>query len=183
LIDGQSLDHTCAVNRAFSFLTILLVGLLAPACGHNIGDRCASNVDCAQDGSRICDLSQPGGYCTLDGCDDSSCPSESVCVRFFDQKYPTTTPCPDPNAAPGTVGECQPDELCVVCGPSSSQPNPQSCCVPSVSERRYCAFKCGSNGDCRGGYVCRTSATNGSLALTSDPNSITTAKFCAPVEP
>ena len=173
------MDHTCAVNRAVPSLTILLVGLLLPACGHNVGDSCSTNIDCTQDGSRICDLSQPGGYCTLDGCDDSSCPSESVCVRFFDQKFPTGT-CSSP---PGTIGECRADELCVVCGPSSSQPEPLSCCVPSTSERRFCALKCGSSGDCRGGYVCRTSATDGSLALTSDPNSITTAKFCAPVEP
>jgi hypothetical protein len=71
----------------------------------------------------------------------------------------------------------------VVCGPSVSNAESYHCCVPSASERRYCALKCGGNGDCRGGYVCRTSATDGSLALTSDPNSITTAKFCAPVEP
>jgi hypothetical protein len=166
------------VNRAFPFLTIPLLCLLAPACGNNIGDRCQTNIDCAQDGSRICDLSQPGGYCTEDGCDDSSCPSESVCVRFFDQKYPTGT-CSSP---PGTIGECQPDELCVVCGPSSSQPEAEPCCVPSASERRYCALKCGSNGDCRGGYVCRVSPADGSIALTSNPNSTTTAKFCAPVE-
>ena len=171
------MDHTCAVNRAVP--SLLLVGLLASACGHNVGDSCSTNIDCAQDGSRICDLSQPGGYCTLDGCDDSSCPSEAVCVRFFDQKFPTGS-CSSP---PGTIGECQPDELCVVCGPTVSDLETRSCCVPSTSERRFCALKCGSNGDCRGGYVCRASATDGSLALTSDPNSITTAKFCAPVEP
>ena len=179
MIDGQSVDHTCAVNRAVSFMTILLAGLLAPACGHNIGDRCQTNIDCAQDSSRICDLSQPGGYCTLDGCDDSSCPSEAICVRFFDQKFPTATDC----GAPGTIGKCQADELCVVCGPSVSSPETKSCCVPSASERRYCALKCGGNGDCRGGYVCRVSETDGSLALLSDPNASSVAKFCAPVEP
>jgi hypothetical protein len=176
------MGHTCAVNRTVSLLTILLVGLLAPACSKKIGDSCSTNIDCQQDGTRICDLSQPGGYCTLDGCDDSSCPSDSICVRFFDQKYPTG-PCPDPNAPPGSIGGCQPDELCVVCGPSTSVPSPYSCCVPSASERRYCAATCDNDGDCRDSYVCRISATDGSLALTSDPNSMTTAKFCAPVEP
>lgn len=176
------MDHTCAVNRAVSFMTILLVGLLAPACGHNIGDPCASNIDCAQDGSRICDLSQPGGYCTWDGCDDSSCPSESVCVRFFDQKYPTGL-CPSPEPTPGSIGGCRADELCVICGPSASAPEAYPCCVPSASERRYCAFRCGNNGDCRGGYVCRASETVGSLALMSDPNASRAAKFCAPAEP
>ena len=172
------MDHTCAVNRSVSLLTILLMGLLAAACSKKIGDDCQTNIDCAQDGTRICDLSQPGGYCTEDGCDDSSCPSESICVRFFDQKFPTGT-CSSP---PGTIGECQANELCVVCGPNDSEPE-HACCVPSTSERRYCAVKCGSNGDCRGGYVCRTSDTNGSLALLADPTVSTTAKFCAPVEP
>ncbi len=165
------MDHTCAVNRTVSLLTILLVGVLASACSKKIGDGCQTNIDCAQDGTRICDLSQPGGYCTEDGCDDSSCPSESICVRFFDQKFGTP---------PGTNGECQPNELRVVCGPTPSEPN---CCVPSASERRYCAAKCGSNGDCRGGYVCRTSNTLGSIALLPDPAASDTAKFCAPVEP
>jgi len=171
--------HTCAVNRSVSLLTLLLVGLLAPACGKKIGDGCGTNIDCASDGTRICDLSQPGGYCTEDGCDDSSCPSGSICVRFFAQKFPTGY-CP--NTAPGTIGECQADELCVVCGPSSAEPE-QSCCVPSASERRYCANKCGSDGDCRGGYVCRTSNTLGSLALLPDPNDGAIARFCAPAEP
>ena len=85
------MDHTCAVNRTASLLTVLLVSLLAPACSKKVGDACQTNIDCAQDGSRICDLSQPGGYCTFDGCDDSSCPSDSICVRFFDQKFPTGT--------------------------------------------------------------------------------------------
>ena len=179
MIDRQSVDHTCAVNRTVCLLTILVVGLLASACGKKIGDGCQTSIDCAQDGTRICDLSQPGGYCTEDGCDDSSCPSESVCVRFFDQKFPTGT-CSSP---PGTMGECRVEELCVVCGPSSSAPEPYACCVPSNSERRYCAAKCGGNGDCRGGYVCRSSNTLGSLALLPSPSASDTAKFCAPVEP
>jgi hypothetical protein len=70
----------------------------------------------------------------------------------------------------------------VICGPDSSAPEPYACCVPSVSERRYCAATCGNNGDCRGGYVCRTSETLGSIALRPDPNQSATAKFCAPVE-
>jgi len=165
------------VNRTAYLLTLLLIGLLAPACGKKVGDSCATNIDCAQDGTRICDLSQPDGYCTVDGCDDSSCPSDSICVRFFDQKFPTGT-CSSP---PGTIGECQADELCVVCGPSASEPE-QPCCVPAASERRYCAATCGNNGDCRDGYVCRTSDTLGSIALLPDPNASATAKFCAPNE-
>jgi hypothetical protein len=53
--------------------------------------------------------------------------------------------------------------------------------VPSGSERRYCAEKCGNDGDCRGGYICRTSETNGSIALLDDPAASRKAEFCAPI--
>jgi hypothetical protein len=182
------MQHTWAVNRSAFLLTLLLAGWAAAGCSKHVGDGCSTNIDCAQDGTRICDLSQPGGYCTVDGCDDTSCPG-SICVRFFDQRYSTRF-CP--NADPGTAGECpvnepcidvcRVDELCVVCGPDPSQPNPINCCVQSASERRYCAATCGDDGDCRGGYVCRESYTLGSLALLSDPAASKTAKFCAPVE-
>jgi hypothetical protein len=162
------MDHTCAVKLT-SLLTLLLVGLLASACGKKIGDGCKTNIDCAQDGTRICDLSMPGGYCTQDGCDETSCPSESICVRFFSQKY---------SAAPGPDGECRADQLLVACG---ATPDVELCCVPTASERRYCAEKCGNDGDCRGGYLCRASGTNGSIALLDDPAASQKAKFCAPI--
>jgi hypothetical protein len=162
---------------------MLVVGLVGPACAKKIGDACSTNIDCAQDGMRICDLSQPGGYCTMDGCDEISCPSEAICVRFFDQRF-ATKHCD--NSVPGTVGECSSgdghDELCVVCGGTTAQPA-FNCCVPSASERRYCADKCGGNGDCRGGYTCRTAGTNGSIALLADPAASATAKFCGPGAP
>jgi hypothetical protein len=63
--------------------------------------------------------------------------------------------------------------------------------VPRAAERRYCELRCGSNGDCRGGYVCReagievkdwtpTSNTYGSIALVANANLSTVVKFCAP---
>jgi len=60
---------------------VLAVSVLAVAgCGREIGDDCSTNVDCGT--SRICDLSQPGGYCTISPCRADTCPSEAVCVRF-----------------------------------------------------------------------------------------------------
>ena len=169
------MDHTCAVTRFTSILFLFFVSLLVPACGKKIGDGCQTNIDCAQDGTRICDLSMPGGYCTEDGCDETSCPSESICVRFFSQKFASATS----SCEPGTIGGCRPDELCVICG--STPAAAFSCCVPSASERRYCADKCGNDGDCRGGYMCRASETDGSLALLADPAASKNAKFCAPI--
>lgn len=153
---------------------LALLALLAPACGKEIGDDCTTNVDCAQDGTRDCDLSQPGGYCTVNGCDEISCPSEAVCIRIFPYESPGT-PC-------GNDSDCTSTELCL--------PHlPQGYCVPRASERRYCERKCGSNGDCRGGYLCReaaiegnppTQSTYGSLALVANANQSTIVEFCAP---
>jgi len=171
LIVGGFVAHTCPVNHRCLFLTFLVAGLAASGCSKKIGDGCSTNIDCAQDGTRICDLSQPGGYCTEDGCTNDSCPSESICVRFFDQKYATTScspelPCPTA------------DQVCVEQGAAASPPN--QFCVPAASERRFCAEKCGSDGDCRGGYSCQAAGTYGSLALLKDPVEAQNAKFCSP---
>jgi hypothetical protein len=157
------------VPRAFAAFWFL--ALLAPACGKEIGDPCTTNVDCAEDGTRDCDLSQPGGYCTINGCDERSCPSEAVCIRIF--------PYDSPGAPCASDAACSSSELCL----------PDGFCVPRASERRYCEKKCGSNGDCRGGYVCReagvegrpsSQSTYGSIALLANANESTVVKFCAP---
>lgn len=154
-----------------TLLALAMTCLLASACGKEIGDECTTNVDCSNDGMRDCDLSQPGGYCTINGCDEKSCPGEAVCIRIFPYEAPGAS-CVDDSG-------CSSSELCL----------PDGFCVPRVSERRFCERKCGSDGDCRGGYVCRqagiegvpaTQSTYGSIALVADANQSTVVKFCAP---
>jgi len=183
LILRQVVANTRPVRKARSLL--ILFALFAAACGKYIGDDCKTNVDCAQDGTRDCDLSQPGGYCTVAGCDEKSCPSGSTCIRVFPYEESGTSPCtwPPPDSCPNQPNPdalyCPADQICI----------PEGFCVPRVSERRFCAKSCGSNSDCRGGYVCReagieckvaTSSTYGSLALAENPASVPVAKFCAP---
>ena len=147
-----------------SAVLFIVLALFAPACGKEIGDPCTTNVDCQQDGTRDCDLSQPGGYCTVNGCDEKFCPSEAVCIRVF----PYETP-----GAPCTTDlDCvSADLLCL----------PDGFCVPRASERRYCERTCGNNGDCRGGYVCRPTGVEGSVLLSATP--CTQTSFCAPAAP
>ncbi|MGB5811478.1 MAG: hypothetical protein WBG86_13150 [Polyangiales bacterium] len=67
-------------------LTYLLwLGLalsLAAACQPRIGDSCAGSRDCSATGQRQCDLTQPGGYCTVKGCDADTCPDGAICVEW-----------------------------------------------------------------------------------------------------
>lgn len=70
-------------------LDLRLVGLALVAgaalfvgCKPEIGDSCKLSTDCSIQGDRLCDTSQPDGYCTVFNCDPNSCPDEAVCVEF-----------------------------------------------------------------------------------------------------
>lgn len=107
-----------------------LAGLLfipAIGCGNKIGDSCSTNVDCAYDGSRICDVSSPGGYCTIEGCAGGSCPKEAVCVAFYAIDFLAVTcnpetedkvcePC-DPEAGKDCNAYCDSDSINRACEP------------------------------------------------------------------
>jgi hypothetical protein len=64
------------------WLGLTSLGPLLAACGHEIGDGCATSLDCSAQNSRLCDRTQPGGYCTISPCERGTCPSESTCVEF-----------------------------------------------------------------------------------------------------
>jgi hypothetical protein len=178
---------------------LALFCLALGACGHEIGDGCKTAADCDPNGTRACDLSQPGGYCTQIGCDDKSCPSGSVCLRIFpeSQLYETKRGCvpacedlppvcqdggaidscaPDGGTGmgpcpKGATDDCTADELCLDSG----------VCVKRSYETRQCAKACGGNDDCRGGYQCRPAAETGMMLLATNP--ATTSKVCAPKLP
>jgi hypothetical protein len=132
------------------FVGLLLVAGAAGAlgaCGKEIGDACNMGTDCSPNGDRQCDPSSVSGYCTIQGCDVSTCPSEAACVRFFTSGF-SNKAC-DPAAAatcqPGSASCCSLDEQCAVTG----------FCVARAAEVRYCMRKCQSDGDCRDRYECR----------------------------
>jgi len=56
---------------------------LVVACGRGIGDACETSLRCSASATRLCDMTQTGGYCTLGGCQPGGCPSEAVCVTFW----------------------------------------------------------------------------------------------------
>ncbi len=160
----------------FLFALLAATAVLVQGCGKEIGDTCSTNVDCAQDGTRDCDLSQPGGYCTILGCDEQSCPSEGVCIRVFPSVSPGPS-CVQNSQVQDSL--CTSDQLCL----------PDGFCAARVDEHRYCERTCGSNSDCRSGYACReagiegvlsTSSTHGTIALVANATPSTIVKVCAP---
>lgn len=194
--------------RARCWTVALLAALAAAGCGKQIGDNCQTASDCNPNGGRICDLSQPGGYCTVLGCDETTCPSEATCIRYFPSAF-LTKPCnpycedrqgltssadagttddagsavppPCPAKFPPTPGSTSP-----VCpnGPTNDCTADEVCldsglCAPRSTEIRYCAKVCSSNDDCRSGYVCRPTGTAGSFELSSV--SCRQTAFCSPM--
>ncbi len=64
---------------------VLLAGTLLgalSACQAEIGDECSVSTDCSPNGDRFCDVAQPGGYCTVIGCDPDTCPDDALCVEW-----------------------------------------------------------------------------------------------------
>lgn len=60
---------------------VIVAGIfIGSGCSSKIGDSCSSNSDCGA--NRICDRSQPGGYCTTSPCERNVCPTEAICIVF-----------------------------------------------------------------------------------------------------
>lgn len=59
-----------------------MIALAAAGCLPKIGDPCSSSLDCSQRGERLCDSTQPQGYCTVFNCEPDSCPDSAACVAF-----------------------------------------------------------------------------------------------------
>ncbi len=81
------------------------------ACAPDIGDSCGNSVDCSVNGSRICDVAQPNGYCTVIGCEPDTCPGGSVCVEF--RGMPDRTAVTFCMEGCNSDGACRKDYVCV----------------------------------------------------------------------
>jgi hypothetical protein len=54
----------------------------ALGCAPKIGDKCSISTDCSVSGDRLCDSTQPAGYCTVFNCEPNQCPDDALCVAF-----------------------------------------------------------------------------------------------------
>ena len=161
---------------------VLVASCLVAGCGAKIGDSCMSNLDCSPFGDRFCDTASQGGYCTMEDCDPTSCPSEAVCIRFFTTIADET--CTFDASVPFSQADCpNVDDRCV-CDTTNDQGvcvDNAGHCAPSSTERHWCERSCSHDSDCRSGYECRRTGTFGAEPLPTFSNGIgQPAKFCAP---
>jgi hypothetical protein len=105
-------------------LTFVLASAALSGCSPQIGDDCLTSLDCSQQGDRLCDTSQPEGYCTVFDCQPDACPGASVCVQFGSEFDPA----------------CSDD------GPIDPR--------WKRFERSFCLAACELDEDCRDGYRC-----------------------------
>jgi hypothetical protein len=115
----------CLLNRL-----ALVVGLWG--CTPEIGDSCNTSVDCSPAGDRLCDTTQPGGYCTIYNCEDTT-----------------------DDEADAAQGACPEEAACVVYAPTPSA----RCEEPEGDapyQRTFCMLRCENDTDCRteDGYHC-----------------------------
>ncbi|MBS1118712.1 MAG: hypothetical protein H6Q90_940 [Deltaproteobacteria bacterium] len=155
------------------YVLVLAMVAAAMGCGKEIGDECIVSSDCSPNGDRQCDISSKKGYCTIQGCDLDTCPSEATCVRFFTGNFQNRS-CPT-TEDPSIPNECSLDELCSLVGK----------CVPRSSEVRFCMRTCSGNNDCRDGYECRDvnlMRLHGGepVQAPGDPVDSSSSRFCAP---
>jgi hypothetical protein len=120
------------MDRRFFLRLAALQGacaLGALACTPSIGDKCTTSTNCSIRGDRLCDTSQPGGYCTVFNCEPGTCPEEAQCVAFNRVLDPV---CTDPRQWPRfertfCMKRCEDNGDCrggYACIDMASQPNP-----------------------------------------------------------
>ena len=90
---------------------------VAAGCKPKVGDDCRISTDCSASGDRRCDITAPGGYCTVENCEPGTCPEdESLCVQFGAQRS-SVDKCvdlqsPSPYARAYCMATCDDDSDC-----------------------------------------------------------------------
>ena len=67
--------------RFFPFVLASVALAAIAACTPEIGDKCILSTDCSIRSDRVCDTSQPNGYCTQN-CRGNGCPDKAACVLY-----------------------------------------------------------------------------------------------------
>lgn len=187
----------------------LALAALGTACQAQIGDECRRSTDCSIRGERICDLSNRinsvgaqsangQGECTIEGCGRGTCPNEAACVSVFGTDFLSVacdatredlaiTCDPSMQSCPEDCVESSQGGGLLVCGPRNDcQPNEicldEGLCADEITARTSCRRKCKNNGDCRAGYECRRTGSDGVYRVfdPDDPTDDSQIGICRP---
>lgn len=96
---------------------LVLLCVAFAGCKPKIGDDCKISTDCSAAADRLCDITEPGGYCTVYNCEPGTCPpDESLCVEFGAQRSPvpecTDLQSPSPYGRAFCLATCSHDSDC-----------------------------------------------------------------------
>ena len=135
-----------SLRSLFALLALLGLALLG-SCTPSIGDPCSVSSDCSIRGDRVCDSSQPEGYCTIKNCGGNTCPNDGACVLFgasllgcpYDDRTPART------ARTFCMAHCDADKDCrsgYICADPKGTPwnalvldddQTKRVCIPSIT--------------------------------------------------
>jgi hypothetical protein len=104
-------------SKLLLLLATLVATTAAAGCKPRIGDDCQISTDCSASDDRLCDITAPGGYCTIFNCEPRSCPEdESLCVQFGAQRSPLEAcqdlQSPSPYASSFCMATCEDSSDC-----------------------------------------------------------------------
>ena len=132
-------DHSAFSSRLPVLLqepALLLAVFLAAfafGCTPKIGDSCTVSTNCSASGDRLCDITEPGGYCTIFNCEPNSCPEDSACINFGTQLSSLPMCSPSQGNSPyqrsfcmatcGNDGDCRGGYKCVNMTGDAAHPN------------------------------------------------------------
>ncbi len=105
-------------------------------CSPKIGRECTTSLDCSQQGDRLCDITQPSGYCTIFNCEPDKCPEgDGVCVAFSSQVDPACGSTDDVN-----WGRFERTYCMAGCESSDDCRTGYECAAPSTRDGRILDF-------------------------------------------
>src|SRR5882724_5561551 len=131
------LSHGVCPSRTLLLWVVFGAMALAVGCSPKIGDKCTVSTDCSATGDRLCDITEPGGYCTVFNCEPDNCPDDAACINFG-----------------ATLSLGTPNTTLPGCTVSQGD---------SPYQRSFCMASCATGGDCRGGYQCLDPETVGGV--------------------
>ena len=76
----KDLDLISNIRRILVLLLLGTIGGMWVGCGNVVGDPCIADSQCGA--GRQCDTRSFEGYCTIEGCEDNTCPANQMCIEF-----------------------------------------------------------------------------------------------------